>query len=81
MDAEWDHQWESDPEYLNWLEIRIKEFSRLLNFTGNLILYSKRQFWAQIRLLLDQYLIQERTIIWVTQKLRYNSRENLSQWL
>ena len=68
VDAEWDHQWENDAEYLNWLEIRIKEFSRLLNFTGNLILYSKRQFWAQIRLLLDQYLLEQRTIIWVRRR-------------
>lgn len=66
--AEWDNQWKDDNEYLNWLEVRIKEFSRILKPNGNLLMYCKRQFSHHIKIILDQYLYERRMIIWVRRR-------------
>jgi site-specific DNA-methyltransferase (adenine-specific) len=68
VEAEWDNQWHNDTEYLNWLKIRIIEFARLLTNNGNLVLYCKRQFLHHIKLILDKYLSEQRTIIWVRKR-------------
>lgn len=68
IEAEWDNQWHNDGEYLDWLNVRIKEFSRLLTHEGNLLLYCKRQFLPQIRLFCDSILKEQRTIIWIRRR-------------
>lgn len=68
IEAEWDNQWHNDEEYLKWLELRIQEFARLLKDDGNLIMYCKRQFLHHIKFILDKYLIEQRTIIWVRKR-------------
>ncbi|WP_371802697.1 site-specific DNA-methyltransferase [Candidatus Lokiarchaeum ossiferum] len=69
VENEWDNQWQNDDEYLKWLEIRIIEFARLLKPSGNLILYCKRQFHHHIKLILDKYLTEQRSIIWVRRRM------------
>jgi DNA modification methylase len=66
--ANWDYQWTDDENYLNWLEMRIQEFARLLTTDGNLILYCKRQLSHHIRIRTDKYLTEQRTIIWVRRR-------------
>lgn len=74
IEDEWDNQWQNNEEYLQWLEIRVKEFSRLLTNEGNLILYCKRQFLHHIKIILDKYLKEQRTIIWVRKRDRSITR-------
>ena len=69
VENKWDNQWSSKQEYLNWLELRIKEFSRILKPSGNLIMYCKRQFHHHIKLILDKYLSEQRSIIWVRRRM------------
>ncbi len=68
LEANWDNQWKSEAEYLEWLKIRIAEFSRLLSQEGNLILYCKRQLLPQIHLICDAYLKEQRIIVWVRRR-------------
>ncbi len=69
VEAEWDNQWTDEASYLEWLEDRIKTFSAALTPTGNLILYCKRQFHHKIKIILDRYLIERRSIIWVRRRM------------
>ena len=62
IELEWDNQWYNDEEYLEWLGLRIKAFSRLLKSNGNLLLYCKRQFLPQIRLLCDLSLKEQKPL-------------------
>ncbi len=68
LEANWDNQWKSETEYLDWLKIRLGEFSRILTQDGNLILYCKRQLLPQIHLMCDSYLKEQRIIIWVRRR-------------
>ncbi|MBD3352219.1 MAG: hypothetical protein GF364_12090 [Candidatus Lokiarchaeota archaeon] len=69
IEEEWDNQWEDDNQYLDWLEKRIEVFSKSLTESGNLIMYCKRQFHHKIKIIMDKYLIEQRSIIWVRRRM------------
>lgn len=69
IEAEWDNQWENEEEYLNWLEIRIQDFLKALKPSGNLLMYCKRQFHHKIKLILDKFMYEQRSIIWVRRRM------------
>lgn len=65
---EWDNQWETPEDYLNWLKQIVIEFPRILKPNGNIILYCKRQLEHKIKNILDNILIEQRTIIWARKR-------------
>ncbi len=69
VEDEWDNQWQTEEEYFDWLEARLEEFGRVLKPTGNLLMYCKRQFHHHVKHVLDIFLREQRSIIWVRRRM------------
>lgn len=61
---DWDNQWGSLDEYLEWLDTVFIEYKRVLKNSGSLFIFTGRQYNRHIALLLDKYFTEERIIIW-----------------
>lgn len=64
VDEDWDNQWDNEEEYLSWIESLIIEYDRILKDTGNIFLFTGRQYNRKICYILDKYFIEKRIIIW-----------------
>lgn len=61
---EWDNQWNSSQEYLDWCHSHIIEYNRIIKPNGNLAIFTGRQYSRHIAVLLDNYFVEKRMIIW-----------------
>jgi DNA modification methylase len=74
VEDEWDNQWHSDGQYLEWLAERLGAFAGMLTKRGNLVVYCKRQLEHGIKTVLDRWLMERRTIIWARRRMMDNTR-------
>lgn len=66
---EFDNQWNSEIDYLEWVENVLKLATEKLNDNGNCVLFCSRQLQWRICSLLDKLkLIEKRTIIWARKR-------------
>lgn len=72
VNEEWDNQWQSELDYLEWVENCIECCSKLLNDNGSILLFTGRQYNRKICNILDNYFDEKRTIIWA-RKRSFNS--------
>lgn len=72
VDNEWDNQWETESDYLDWCRLNILEYRRLVKIGGNIIIFTGRQYNRKIATILDEYFTEKRIIIWA-RKRAFNS--------
>jgi len=70
----WDNQWKTKNDYFNWCENIIVEYKRILKPNGNLFLFTGRQYNRKIAIILDNYFIEKRIIIWARKRNFNNTR-------
>lgn len=74
VDNDWDNQWKTENEYLNWVEESIKSFNRILKKDSNIFLFTGRQCNRKIATILDKYFVEKRIIIWARKRAFNNTR-------
>lgn len=69
---DWDNQWTTIDEYLQWLDPLFQEFARILKRNTACYVYSSITHYPHIQLLLNKYLDYAATITWKKQRGRGN---------
>ena len=69
---DWDNQWKDLDEYLVWARRVIVEYKRVIKESGNLAIFTGRQYNRHISQILDEYFTEKRIIIW-SRKRAFNS--------
>ena len=69
---DWDNQWNSLDEYLDWAKKVIVEYKRVIKDNGNLAIFTGRQYNRYISQILDEHFTEKRIIIW-NRKRAFNS--------
>lgn len=64
----WDNQWKTEENYLDWCRKNIIEYKRLLKPDGNIFIFTGRQYNRKIATILDEYFIEKRIIIWARKR-------------
>jgi len=71
---EWDNQWKTENEYINWCNKIIIEYKRIIKDNGNIFLFTGRQYNRKIATILDKYFNEKRIIIWARKRNFNNTR-------
>ena len=72
---EWDNQWKTEKEYLDFVSDVLIGFNEIVKDTGNIIIYCSRQLEHKFKLILEDLLLTEqRTIIWSRKRDRNTTR-------
>jgi len=71
---DWDNNWKTEKIYLNWIELMIIEYNRILKDNANIFLFTSRQYNNNISILLNKYFTEKRTIIWARKRNFNNTR-------
>lgn len=72
--ADFDNQWNSEQDYLNWLNNIFIDYFRILKDGGNLFLFTSRQLNRKVCNLLDNFFNEKRIIIWARKRGFNNTR-------
>ena len=64
-DADWDNQWASDIDYLQWLDRVLEQFKRVLRFNGSLYLFASPQMAARVEVLVSGRFNVLNAITWI----------------
>lgn len=62
---DWDKQWATFEDYLNWCDLWFKEFKRILKENGSLYIFSDDKICAYIQIKLDKLFTLKNNIVWV----------------
>jgi site-specific DNA-methyltransferase (adenine-specific) len=73
---DWDNQWKDLDEYLVWARRVIVEYKRVIKESGNLAIFTGRQYNRHISQILDEYFTEKRIIIWSRKRAFNTSRGN-----
>ena len=71
---DWDNQWKSLEDYLDWVHKLIIEYNRVLKDDSNIFLFTSRKYNRNICFLLDKYFEEKRIIIWKRKRGFNNTR-------
>lgn len=63
-DDEWDNQWKSFQDYLNWLEVRAIEMKRVLKNNGSLYMFGDDHRIAYIQVMMDKHFTFLNHLVW-----------------
>ena len=75
VDSEFDNQWKTLNEYLEWIEQLFTMIKPLLNEKSNVIVFTSRQYNRHICNILDKLgFIEKRIIIWARKRGFNNTR-------
>lgn len=72
VDDEFDNQWGTEQDYLEWVHSLIVKYKMILKPDGNIFLFTSRQYNRHICLMLDEFFKERRIIIWC-RKRSFNS--------
>ena len=72
VDVDWDNQWKTEEEYIEWCRSLIIEYKRIIKPNGNIMLFTGRQYNRKIATILDEHFNEKRIIIWA-RKRNFNS--------
>lgn len=62
---DWDNQWATQSEFLEWMESCVIQFARLLKPTGSLYLFSGHKLASTVEAIIGKYLNVENHIVWL----------------
>lgn len=71
---DFDNQWDSEEEYLQWLDQMFMQYKRILKDNGNIFLFTSRQLNRKVCNLLDKHFNEQRIIIWARKRGFNNTR-------
>lgn len=71
---DWDNQWKTEKDYIDWCRMVIVEYKRIIKDNGNLFLFTGRQYNRKIATILDEYFNEKRIIIWARKRNFNNTR-------
>lgn len=74
VDDDFDNQWATEQDYLNWVHSLIVQYSRILKPNGNIFLFTSRQYNRHICMMLDEFFNEKRIIIWCRKRSFNNTR-------
>lgn len=63
-DDEWDNQWKSFKDYLDWLEVRAIEMKRVLKNNGSLYMFGDDHRIAYIQVMMDKHFTFLNHLVW-----------------
>lgn len=61
---DWDNQWNSFEDYINWNKLLFSHFERILKITGSLYIFTDIKISAHLQIELDKKFNLENIIIW-----------------
>jgi site-specific DNA-methyltransferase (adenine-specific) len=61
---EWDQQWRSTSEFIEWLRVFVKEFQRVLVPNGSLYIACSHKLQARVEVLIAEYFRVLNNIVW-----------------
>ena len=62
---DWDNQWDSFQDYLNWCKVWFAELKRIIKSNGSLYIFTDDKISAYIQVELDKTFNLENNIVWV----------------
>ena len=74
VDDDFDNQWATEQDYLNWVRSLIVQYSRILKPNGNIFLFTSRQYNRHVCMMLDEFFNEKRIIIWCRKRSFNNTR-------
>lgn len=74
VDDDFDNQWATEQDYLNWVRLLIVQYSRILKPNGNIFLFTSRQYNRHVCMMLDEFFNEKRIIIWCRKRSFNNTR-------
>ena len=74
IDDDWDNQWKTEKDYLDWCRNIFIQYKRLLKPHSNIFLFTSRQYNRKICTILDELFIEKRIIIWARKRNFNNTR-------
>ena len=63
-DDDWDNQWKSFQDYLDWLEVRAVEMKRILKNNGSLYMFGDDHRIAYIQVMMDKHFTFLNHLVW-----------------
>jgi len=63
-DDDWDNQWKTFQDYLDWLEVRAIEMKRVLKNNGSLYMFGDDHRIAYIQVMMDQHFTFLNHLVW-----------------
>jgi len=64
-DDDWDNQWASPGEFLDWLEQVVSQCARVLKPTGSLYLFASPRMAATVEVMIARHLRVENHLVWI----------------
>jgi len=64
IDNEWDKQWHTLDEYLDWLEIAAVEWRRIIKDNGSIYIFADDKTCAYIQTRLDKHFLLVNNLVW-----------------
>jgi len=68
VSADWDSEWESLGDYIEWLEVRVVELKRVLSVKGSLYIFADAKNAAYVQVMIDKYLTLLNCLVWFKKK-------------
>ena len=63
-DADWDKQWKTREEFINWLELAAVQWRRIIKDNGSLYVFADDKMVAYIQVMLDRYFLLLNHLVW-----------------
>lgn len=64
ISSDWDNQWKTFEEYLDWLEVRVIEMKRVLKDNGSLYMFGDDHKIAYVQIMMDRHLKFLNHLVW-----------------
>jgi adenine-specific DNA-methyltransferase len=64
VDAQWDRQWKTREDYIDWLDVVSDEWKRILKDNGSLMIFADDMVSAYVQVLIDKKLLLLNNLIW-----------------
>ena len=61
---DWDNQWKTREEFIDWLELCTKEWKRVLKDNGSLYVFWDDKIISYVQVMMDKYFKLENNLVW-----------------
>jgi adenine-specific DNA-methyltransferase len=63
--AQWDNQWKTEAEFLNWLDLSFEQYEKMLSKIGSLYVFASPKMAAKVELLIGQRFNVLNHLVWL----------------
>ncbi len=64
VNNDWDNQWKTREEFINWLELAAVQWRRIIKDNGSLYVFADDKMVAYIQVMLDRYFLLLNHLVW-----------------